>query len=265
MIRTILIISLFVFGCSSAEDEEINNDNYGDSSEELPPQPTNIEFTIHELWNPKLVWDQNNTVRRIQKWCGDSEVYITTPWNGGTSDGWTGFETTVYNHYSLDTLVIELHPNTTFFDFNISGRTDRRRNPKRIGHIEFIRVDENSKIKMDVDMILDQTDGGSNIFPIKYYSSNLEEDLITSLTIDGDSNGNQNCSNVKAFEQVDGTESYRKSTEISLVVSYDTDNLALKIGDSIGRSGYSSKKLGQGWNAMLNNNYIIVNKKILYD
>lgn len=257
MNKILFLFTIIIFNsCSSGE--EMINDNLDNNGDDSPPQPKNIEFTVHELWKSKLVWDSNNIITQRQKWCGEEDIWVSKPSNGGVAryGGLTGFHTGVSQHFSLDTLVIELQSNvlgkkTNFFDFNIQRRGDIRNNPKRIGHIEFVKVDENSKIKIYRDYIVNQTVGGTDIFPIEYFTSNLEEDFITSITLDGDSSGHQRCENIKAFEKVDTSESFRKTTEIKVVVAYDNDNRNLKIGDSIGRSGYSSKRLGEGWDENL--------------
>ena len=254
LILLLLFIPL-VFSCSNDEIEL--NDNPADIDDE--PVPRGIKLRLQELWKPKLVWNSNNTI-----YAGYSCGYATTPKHNNTESYVTGFETGRGNHYSLDTIIVKMLPNSNAFNFFITPRFDKRPSPKRIGHIELIRmggkkIDENSKIILSSQRLkYNGYNSGGYSFPIKYFTSNVDEDLLASITLDS----SDDCKVLKMFEKVNTSDSFREYTETGITVDYDDKNLAIKIGDSLGY--VFSKEKGGGWPTGYSNFYIVVSKEIIY-
>ena len=252
-----LLFIIFLISCSSGADDLIDDsgNNVGDSD---PPKPIGIKFTLNELWAPKLKFSTDSDTRKI---CTFNEL-ITSP---KVQSDLTGFESGKAYHYSLDTLIVEYHKYSRYFDFKITNRIEGIPAPKRIGHIEIRKVG-GVEIQDDYALILEtwlieegESRGGG--FPIKYFTSNLEDELIQKISYD--QQGRLTCNNLQIFEKVNTNETFRKSTEIRPTVNYDEKNLALKVGDSIG-DAYPQNEKGGGWSSQFNRPYIIVAKELVY-
>ena len=68
MKKLLFLFTIIMFNSCSSGDEMIN-DNLDNDGDDSPPQPKNIEFTVHELWKSKLVWNQNETRTTRGGWC----------------------------------------------------------------------------------------------------------------------------------------------------------------------------------------------------
>ncbi len=262
--KKLILLLLFIplISCTSSDDTDpiINNDN---SDNNDPPIPRQIKFTLHELWKPTLKFKTNT--RRVNL-CKDGTQWVTEP---EINSQWTGFEVSAGHHYSLDTLIVEIHQSANKFDFKITNRGGIRPAPKRIGHIKIIRlmgneIDEKTKLYLHQSRMKYGQYGGVH-FPVKYFTSNVSEDLLEKITIDLASGpANNNCQNIKFFEKVDTTDSFRETTETTTTVIFDSKNNNLKVGDKIGRTQYSDVQLGEGWGSWANNSYMIVKKELIY-
>jgi hypothetical protein len=250
-----LFFAITLLGCSSNDD----------TNDVIIP-PATITFTLREIWKPKVSWDRYNldfTYNR--EICSLTENTLAPEYTGNDL---TGFETYLSQHFSIDTLVINLttypnQPDAKFFDFRISQRFGgvMKSEPKTIGHIEFIGFNEESRLILEHALMDYQSINGERYARIDYFSSNLSEDFIESITYDGQNNNYYVCTPKKVFykRNYDGT--HYEFTTFKITVPEDADNLVLGVGDKIGRMEYSDKNLGEGWDAQYNNSYLILDKE----
>jgi hypothetical protein len=253
-----LFLTVALIGCSS-------NDNIVEDSEDsdITPQPTTITFTVREVWKSKLTWDKTNTIFSYNREMCSLEENTLAPIS---QSDLTGFETVASNHFSIDTLVIDINthpwqPDAKFFDFKISSRFDLKSEPKRIGHLEFIGFNSESRLILEQALMDYEIINGERYAQIDYFSSNLSEEFIESITYDGQNNNYYICEPKKIFHKKDYGSNYYEPTILRITVPQDEDNLNLEIGDKIGRLSYSNKPLGDGWDARFNNSYLILDKE----
>jgi hypothetical protein len=255
-----LFFAITLLGCSS-------NDNNIEDIEITPSTPT-ITFTVREVWASKLTWDYDNTVYDYDREiCGVVEPTLAP--NGGSD--LTGFESYIGNHFALDTLVIDLSDRSAFekpkyFDFRISERLDIRaggrgkRHPEKIGHIEFIGFNSESRLILEQVLMDTEIINGERYAQIDYFSSNLSEEFIESITYDGQGKNYHTCKPKKVFHKKDYGDNYYESTIFKITVPRDEYNLDLNIGDTIGGNP-SNKTLGDGWDARFKYLYLILDKE----
>ncbi len=245
----ILLVSLA--SCSSSEDANID-------SGEVIVQKKNIEFIIEEVWKPALYWtDEKIKTFNWGKTCiRDSGSKITGVDVGRFSTTSTNFSNSKRTHFSLDTLFIELKANNDAFYIGFTSVASSRqfsREPRTIGHIEFINFDSEKKIFVDRYEMT-----GDNI---NYFSSNLSEDLINSMTLEGNS-GFKTCNNFKLFHKQEPDDYLHMKRRRKFTVPADERNLALKVGDTIGAQ--KGIAVGDGWDSMWNfSDYFVITEKVL--
>ena len=256
-----LFLTLILIGCS----ESVVDKNNGDTTIEdnTPINPPTITFKVREVWQSKLSWNRDNlTFTYNREMCSVTE---NTLYPYSYSD-LTGFETYIWNHFGIDTLVIDIstHPSepaAKFFDFNISDRLDiiwggrGKRHPKKIGHIEFIGFNSESRLLLEHHLMDTEIINGERYAQIDYFSSNLSEEFIESITYDGRHYNYYICEPKKVFHKKD-----YESTIISITVPEDEFNSALNIGDTIGGST-GNKTLGEGWGPQFKYLYYIIDKE----
>ncbi len=256
---TLLLLVALTISCSGGDDQgTINNGGDNGNDNDNPPQPIGIKFTLQQKWKNTVDWGEDKIHYAGRLWCGDLKG-VTTPTDATFSDDvMTGFEVHSQNHYCIDTLILAIHKNSKHFDFQITNRNDIRRAPKKIGHIQFVNVDETSNLMLSSSRIKSNTNNfGGQYFPIDYYTSNLEDEIIDQITFDYNSPG---CANSKFFNKVDSSVSFRKSTEFTITVPFDAKNNNLQIGMIIN----NSNDLGAGWDYRFNAYHVIIDKVLVY-
>ena len=257
-----LFLTLILIGCSESAVDKNNGDTTIEDNTTINP-PT-ITFTLRELWHSKLTWDKDNSIFSYNREMCSLEENTLAPISQGDL---TGFETYAINHYSIDTLVVDINthpyePDAKFFDFKISARFDGLKSePKRIGHLEFIGFNSESRLILEQVLMDTEIINGERYAQIDYFSSNLSEEFIESITYDGQNNNYYVCEPKKVFHKKDYDENYYESTIVTITVPQDEDNLNLDIGDTIGRVSSSNKSIGEGWDGRFNNSYLILDKK----
>jgi hypothetical protein len=252
-----LFLTLILIGCSESAVDKNNGDTTIEDN--TPINPPTITFTLREIWKSKLIWDKSNTGYDDDRvFCGNKTPTVFAPSNSDI----TGFETNQITHFGLDTLVINLerrypYEKPLLFDFVLSGIFSGGyiSHPKRIGHIEFIGFNEEKRILLETSKMNRKKINGEWETPIDYFSSNLSEEFIESITLDW------SCTNKKIFHKKDYDENYFESTIVEITVPKDDNNSKLEVGDKIGRVSYDDTRLGEGWDSRFNNRYLILDKK----
>lgn len=116
--------------------------------------------------------------------------------------------------------------------------------PKRIGHIKFIGFDQEDRMILEtLGRMKYERINGELIYSIDYYSSNLSEELIDSMTIEGFGYKYYRCTNKKIFNKIDYDNNYFESAIIEITVLKDDNNSILEIGDKINKR---TTRLGEG-------------------
>ena len=194
-----------MFTCSDDSDSD-------DATDLNDGQPSQIKFTLEEVWQDKLTFSISNN-RQVD--CNDDDYIAILGGQGATEYyyGLAGNGVIQRNHYSLDTLVLDLTVATIGYPYTNKGfnlgplnpaETEALVNPKYIGHIEFIGFDEESKIFLTVGR-LEYHFGIENDLKMEYFTSNVSEDYINSISYD--SHHYSDCPG--------GTEGYLRGLEIA--------------------------------------------------
>ena len=259
-----LFLAIMLIECSDSSDNNVENI-------ETPPPPT-ITFKVREVWGSKFSWNKDNLIfqydRNMCSVTGNTLMAYS-------SSNLTGFETRRLNHFAIDTLVINMNaypwePSARFFDFRISDRLDiiyggrEQRHPKKIGHIEFIGFNSRKRLILEQSLLDTDIINGERLAQIDYFSSNLSEEFIESITYDGSGHNYYMCELKKVFNKKDYEENYYESTIINITVPEDEFNSDLNIGDIIGEwdvSNVVNKPLGEGWDSRFINLYYILDKE----
>ena len=182
MKKLLLLSAFLIFTCSS-------DDSTSDDAPDLNDgQPSQIKFTLEEVWQDKLTFSISNN-RQVN--CGDD--YIAILGGQGATEyyyGLAGNGVIRRNHYSLDTLVLDLTVATIGYPYTNKGfnlgplnpaETEALVNPKYIGHIEFIGFDEESKIFLTVGLLENYFSG---VKKMEYFTSNVSDDYLNSISYD---------------------------------------------------------------------------------
>lgn len=255
-----LLLAIVFIKCSDSSVDNVEN------IETPPPSPT-ITFKVREVWGSKLSWNKDNLrFTYDRQMCSVTENTL----NPNSQSEITGFETYIGNHFAIDTLVININTNpwepaAKFFDFNISDRLDileggrGKRHPKKIGHIEFIGFNSESRLILEHALMDTEIINGERYAQIDYFSSNLSEEFIESITYDGRNNNYYICEPKKVFHKKDYVDNYYESTVISITVPEDEFNSDLNVGDTIG-GNTGNKPLGEGWDSRFRYLYYILDK-----
>ena len=182
--KKLLLLLLFIpltFACSDDSDSD-------DATDLNDGQPSQIKFTLEEVWQDKLTFSISNN-RQVN--CGDD--YIAILGGQGATEyyyGLAGNGPIQRNHYSLDTLVLDLTVATIGYPYTNKGfnlgplnpaETEALVNPKYIGHIEFIGFDEESKIFLTVGRLENYFSG---VKKMEYFTSNVSDDYLNSISYD---------------------------------------------------------------------------------
>ena len=181
-----------ILACS---DDGDNDSNEPDSNN---GEPSEIKFTLEEVWQDKLTFSSANN-RQVD--CDDEVDYIAISGVQGSTQYYAGLAGTGVvrgNHYSVDTIVLNLNVQTQSwidnkgFDLGpLSSHTGGstlgyKQNPQYIGHIELIGFNEESKLflspgKLEYASSFNSTESSMNN-KIQYFSSNVSEEFLNSIT-----------------------------------------------------------------------------------
>ena len=171
-----------MFGCSDDSNPAV--DNPSENEEEEENTPISIRYTYEEVWTEGEPFNGS-----LDSSCGYNIKY--TP-EGGYGD-FRGLNLNYYNHYSLDTLVLDIStPGWADYKGIFLGplqsppQQQSILSPEYIGHLELIGFDEESILVVCKDNLENWSD-----YTIKYLSSNVSQEFLNSITFKG-CNNNQN-------------------------------------------------------------------------
>jgi len=171
-----------MFGCSDDSNPAVENPSENEEEEENTP--ISIRYTYEE------VWTEGEPVNGSLQSCNGNNI-LYTPSNIGIGV-FRALNLNYYNHYSLDTLVLDIStPGWADYKGIFLGpqasppQTPTILSPEYIGHIELVGFDDESTLLVNDSNLEAWYDGENYNYTIQYLSSNVSQEFLNSITYAG--------------------------------------------------------------------------------
>jgi len=220
--KTYFILLVFIFSCSSGEENGVDMDR--------DKKPLEIKLSLEQVWWSKVYWNKESS--SIVKCESDRESYML-------SKGWSS---DAVNFYGLDTLHIDLENKSGIsvagIDFNMENPSGEE-NKTHPQYIKYIKVDnsEGKSLILNKGYLEHSFDQ-----KIIYFDSNLSDEALKSML--------KSTKNVACPSEDDASNTFQKSTvslasikNLTSVIPYNDTNNKIKVGDIYQRHDVTGKEI----------------------